>query len=62
MRKTIPLAVVVATLAAVTIVTGLVRNGVDADNGLAVAPVVQVVQTAAGVTPSRLRVNSFGAI
>lgn len=61
MRKTIPLAVVVATLAAVTIVTGLVRNGSDTANGPTVAPVAQV-QTAAGFTPSRLRVSSFRAI
>ena len=60
MRKTIPLAVVVATLAAVTIVTGVVRGGIGVDRGPSVAPVAQV-QTVAGFTPSRLRVNSYGA-
>jgi hypothetical protein len=61
MRKTIPLATAIAVLAAVTIVTGLVRNDVSLDSKTTAAPVAPL-QTAAGTIPSRLRVASFGAL
>ena len=46
MRKTIPLATAIAVLAAVTIVTGLVRNDVSLDSKTTAAPVAPLQRCA----------------